>query len=231
MKVYNDEMVCSYIMGECDYSDEVNGFSIHLATLYDKETFGETKSGFRSTPLVLYVVGTNTRRAGTDSDRDIVKSMLDRGYIVTVADFGDDENATTPKIDWTINALIQKIKAGEYLEGDCFAKGFYVNTYIVPAGHNLSINNIFWEIDKYSVVGTLEKIVYNWNTDLRGCKGEFIIPWVHKDGTRKATQTDFDGGAPVWYADAQGQIPDATGSYIRLKHTKAEKITHPVFSN
>lgn len=231
MKVYNDEILRSYIMGECDYSDEVNGFSIHLATLYDKETFGVTKSGFRSTPLVLYVIGTNTRRAGTDSDTNIVKSMLDRGFIVTVADFGDDENATTPKIDWTINALIQKIKAGAFFEGDFFERGTYYNSYIVPSGHNLSIGNVFWQIDRHSVVGTLEKIVYNWNTDLRGCKGDYVIPWVHKDGTRKATQVDFEGGAPVWYADAQGQIPDATGSYIRLKHTKAEKITDLVQPN
>ena len=215
---------------ECPYTDEVNGFSIHLTTLYD-ETYGKAYSGTRSTPLVLYVIGTNTPRTGTDSDVDIVTSMLARGYIVTVADFGNDEEATSPKIDWTINALIQQVKEGKYLEGDFFEEGIYFNSYIVPSGHNLSIGNVFWQIDRHSVVGTMEKIVYNWNTDLRGCKGEYVIPWVHKDGTRKETQADFEGGAPVWYADPKGETVDPKGTYIRLKHTKAEKITDLVQPN
>ena len=46
--------------------------------------------------------------------------MLARGYIVIVADFGDDEKATSPKIDWTIDALIQKVKGGAFFTKDVF---------------------------------------------------------------------------------------------------------------
>ena len=210
---------------ECDLADEVGGFSVHIATFYDEKANGKAKSGTRGTPAVLYVVGTNTERVGTDSDESIVISMLNRGYIVVVADFLDDENTTSPKLDWSVDALIQKVKGGEFFTTDDFAEGTYWNSYIVPAGHNLSIGNVFWLIDRHSVVGTMEKIVYNWNTDLRGCKGEYVIPWVHEDGTRKATQADYEGNLPVWYADPKGEIPDENGTYIRLKHTKAERIT------
>ena len=225
MRFYQSEAVlCKHKQCESTYHDEVNGFSIELSTFYNTEC-GMAKCGTRGTPMVLYVIGTNTPRVGTDSDTEIVSSMLERGYIVTVADFGDNAEATSPRIDWTINALVQKVKDAEHLEGDFFEAGHYHNTYIVPSGHNLSIGNVFWQIDRHSVVGTMEKIVYNWNTDLRGCKGEFVIPWVHKDGTRKQTQADFEGNAPVWYADPEGQIVDPKGTYIRLKHTKAERIT------
>lgn len=226
MKFYEQESsLLALKKYECPYEDAVNGFGIKLTTFYDEKTFGVAKCGPRSTPIVLYVVGTNTPRTGTDSDVEIVTSMLSRGYVVTVADFGDNEDATSPKIDWTIDALIQKIKNAECFAGDFFEAGFYYNSYIVPSGHNLSIGNVFWQIDRHSVVGTMEKIVYNWNTDLRGCKGEHVIPWVHKDGTRKQTQADFEGGTPVWYADAAGEIVDEHGTYIRLKHTKATCIT------
>ena len=226
MKFYESEKALAACkIGECMYEDEVNGFPVRLVTLYDEASFGTAKSGTRGTAAVLYVVGTNTPRTGTDSDTAIVSSMIARGYIVVVADFDDNKETTTPKIDWTIDALIQKVKNAEFFTTSAFESGIYYNSYIVPSGHNLSLGNIFWQIDRHSVVGTMEKIVYNWNTDLRGCKGDYIIPWVHEDGTRKATQVDYEGTLPVWYADPKGEIEDEEGIYIRLKHTKAMSIT------
>ena len=224
-KLLSDSYVASCKQEDTVYHDELLRLDADIVTFYDFDTFGVTRPGPRGTVIVLYVIGTNTVRIGTDSDEEIVASMLRRGYVVTVADFKNAEHTTSPEIDWTLSELIQHVRDGEFCHGDAFGEGHYHNGYVVPSGHDLSVGNVFWELDRHSVVGTLEKIVYIWNHDLRGCKGEYVIPWIHEDGRRKGVQDDFEGNAPVWYADPKGECEDENGIYTRVKYTKATSVT------
>ena len=187
-----------------------------------------------ATPVVVYVVNTNTERIGTDSDANIIKSMLERGYIVAVLDYLNDERAATPDLDWSIQKLRATLTAGTYFSSAGLPSGKYNNNMVVPAGYNIEFNLVYWEIDKHSNAGTLEFIVDVWNEDMRTVtndkgeltKGKKIIPWVDENGNRKATQAGPDGTEPVWYADENGTAVDQeNGTYIMVKHTKALTIT------
>ena len=187
-----------------------------------------------ATPVVVYVVNTNTERIGTDSDVNIIKSMLERGYIVAVFDYLNDERAVSPDLDWSIQKIRATLTKGTYFSNAGLPSGKYNNNMVVPAGYNVEFNLVFWEIDKYSKAGTLEFIVEIWNKDLRTVtndngeltKGKIIIPWVDNNGERKATQNGPDGTEPVWYADKNGTVIDQeNGTYIMVKHTKALTIT------
>ncbi|MBP5428909.1 MAG: hypothetical protein J6Z04_06465 [Clostridia bacterium] len=48
---------------------------------------------------MIYVVNTNTERVGTESDTAIIRSLVDRGYIVVVLDYGNDDRATPPALE------------------------------------------------------------------------------------------------------------------------------------
>ena len=62
-------------------SDGYIGIPVEYTVFFD--TKGGTVSavpGYQNgTPVILYVVNTNTVKAGTESDSSIIKSMLDRG--------------------------------------------------------------------------------------------------------------------------------------------------------
>ncbi len=201
--------------------------NIDLTVYYDFAAFGQTKAGTRGTNVVLYVVNTLSERIGTDTDVEILHSMLHRGFAVVVADYHHLENTATTDLDWSVIDLVQNVKAGEFfVDDEAFTQGYYHESFIVPAGHNISVGDVFYELDRYGVSGTLDKIVEVWNHDFRSCKGDYVLPWCYKDGRRKATQTAFDGTTPVWYADPKGECPDQEcGTYIRAKHTRAIDIT------
>ena len=201
--------------------------NIDVTVYYDYQAFGTTRAGTRGTNVILYVVNTLSERIGTDSDVEIITSMLHRGFAVVVADYHNQENTATTDLDWSVIELIQNVKSGELFgDHEAFMQGYYHESFIVPAGHNISVGNVFYELDRYSVSGTLEKIVEVWNHDFRSCKGDYVIPWCYQDGRRKATQRAFDGTAPVWYADPKAEIVDQqNGTYIRAKHTRAVDIT------
>lgn len=189
--------------------------------------------GCNGTTVILYVVNTHATRTGTDSDVSIITSMVNRDYIVVVADYHNHKKAVTPDLDWAVQSLMQKVKGGKIFTSTAY-KTSYKECFVVPAGHNLERDRVFWQFDRHGADGTLEKIVEVWNLDFRGMKGSYVIPW-HNDGVRKETQTAFDGSEPVWYSIGSGEnqithngvnyIPDENGLYIRVKHTKANEIT------
>ena len=206
------------------------GIPYEVTVYYDYATHGKATAGFMTegaTPVILYVVNTRAERIGTDSDVDIIKSMLDRGYAVVVADYLNHAKAISPDLEWSTQLLRAKAVAGDYFtDSTVFESGTYVDTLTVPAGYDVRLNDVYFELDKHGVDGTLEEIVTIWNNDFRGVKRDTVIKWVHADGTRKATQVGFDGSTPVWYADAAGTTVDAeNGQYIKVGHTKAEVIT------
>ena len=197
------------------------GIDVEYSVYFDRAS--TVKNGYHGTPVILYVVNTSTDRTGTESDTKIISSMLERGYVVVVLDYKNSPKAKTPDLDWSIQGLKMRLNSGEIFSDDIFPKGEYSDTYVVPAGYDISINNVFFEIDKHAADGTFEDILNNWNTDLRVARAGTLVKWVHEDGARKTVATASDGSSPVWY-DAKGK-EDANGEYTKIKWTVAEAFT------
>ena len=207
--------------------DGTIGIPVSIDFYVDASVNPSVKTGTEGTPVIMYVINTNTVRTGTDSDVTIIRSMLDRGYVVAVYDFHNSVLATSLALENSLNVLRKNILNGAYVYslGSPFpTSGSYHHHYIVPAGYNVQLGDVFWEMDKHGADGTLEKLVHVWNTDLRSSKAERLVKWVHDDGTRKKTEKGInDGSDPVWYNSA-GTV-DANGQYTKLKYAVAETIT------
>ena len=193
-----------------------------LRVYFDKANHSAV-SGASSTFIILYVVGTAVRRIGTESDEKIILSMLKRGFAVAVLDYLGAPDSLPPRLEWSVQGIRGRLISGELLPKNVFPSGNYMNTLVAPSGFDVSVNNVFWSIDRHGADGTLDKIVEIWNCDFRSVKGEVLVKWVDGEGKRKKTQTAFDGSEPLWL-DRNGGICQS-GEYIRIKHTLAEKIT------
>ena len=196
-------------------------------TVYYDASKGATKPGYNGTNAILYIVNSYSERIGTDSDTNIIKSMLDRGYVVAVLDYKWNAKAVSPGLEYSIQKIRTKLRMGTFFKDKTlFPSGEYFENHAVPAGHNITVNDVFYEIDKHGTDGTIERIVHVWNEDFRGVKRNTIIKWVDEDGNRKTTQNGYDGSSPVWYADAAGKTVDnENGQYIKIEYTKAMTIT------
>ncbi|MBR2650242.1 MAG: Ig-like domain-containing protein [Clostridia bacterium] len=193
-------------------------------TVYYDTKCGDVKTGYEGTPVVVYTVNhPAVKRIGTDSNKEIISSMLERGYVVVVLDYLNSEKAVSPAIDNSSQAFRSDLRTGKILKADIFPSGTYDENFLAPSGYNVLLNQVFWEIDKHATEGTFEKIVENWNSDFRATKGSKLVYWAHSDGTRKAVQPDLDGNPAVWY-DASGKV-DTSGKYTYIRYTKAETIT------
>lgn len=225
-----DSKLQKYKQGETQVisNDGYIDIPIELSVYFDSENYTLISgSSIDATPVVIYVLNTNIERIGTDSDVDIITSMLERGYAVVILDYLNNEKSISPDLDWSVQGLRTKIKNGTYFsELGAFSSGTYINNMVVPAGYNIEFSLVFWEIDKHGADGTFDKIVEVWNNDFRGYKGNIVIKWTDKNGNRKSTQNGFDGSKPIWYSDAAGTIEDAeNGTYIKIKHTLANDIS------
>jgi len=197
--------------------------ALQYTVYYDKEnhTF---KTGVEGTPVIVYTINhPGIARIGQDDNKTIIQSMLNKGYAVIVLDYLGSSKAVSPAIENSAQAFRSSLRTGKILSTTVFAEGDICENFLVPSGYNVLLHQVFWEIDKHSAEGTLEKIVENWNSDFRATKGSKLLKWVHTDGTRKAVQNDFDGNAPKWYNSAGKE--DANGQYTYVKFTKAETIT------
>ena len=90
-------------------NDGYIGISIELTTYYDFASHGKAKAGYNGTPYVTYVVNTRTERIGALSDTEIISSMLERGYIVSVLDYKNDPRAISPDLDWSAQTVREDI--------------------------------------------------------------------------------------------------------------------------
>ena len=205
------------------------GIPAELSFYYDYATHGKANPiGYldpEGDAVALYVVNSNVERIGTKSDAEIIGGLLDRGYVVAVLDYLNNEKAKTPDIDWSAQGIREKLYKGSYFSdiSDKVGVGTYVTNFIIPAGYDILPFQLFWEIDKHGADGDIEKIVENWNTDFRSSQNrDKLVYWADADGNRKATWNAPDGSAPVWL-NASGK-EDANGKYIRVKYTKAESI-------
>lgn len=196
-------------------------------TIYYDTSKGIIKTSYFGTPIIVYTINhPSIERIGTDSNETIIRSMLERGYVVIVMDFLNNENASGNSLELSVEQFRYDLLYGwgkVFTNKDVFPEGNYRENFLVPSGYNVLPHEVFWEIDKHSADGTFEKIVENWNSDFRATKGSKLVYWMHEDGTRKSVQNDFDGNAPVWY-NANGDV-DENGEYTYIRFTKAEVIT------
>ena len=220
-----DGTLATYRVGETKTVDDgYIGIPVEVTTFFNPEKGAKAGYDVDATVLVVYVVNATFERIGTDSDVDIIKSMLERGYIVAVADYKNNPAAVSPKLDFSLQTLRGKLISGSfYGNSNVIPAGSYYNSFVIPSGYDVAPFHVFWEIDKHGVDGTLENIVEIWNNDFRGVKGETVIKWTDENGNRKATQNGFDGSSPEWLNE-RGSA-DENGEYIRIKHTLAERIT------
>ena len=205
------------------------GIPLEVSVYYD--TAKPAKTGFNGTAIMIYVVNTMVERIGTTSDTDIIKGMLDRGYAVVIFDYLNNEKAVSPDLDWSCQLVRQDVTVGaSLLPREVFESGNYPNSYVLPAGYDILMEATFFELDKHGAAGSLNAIVESWNTDLKGCKPNVVVPWVYTDGElagqRKTTAKDLDGADPVWYSDAEGKnIDNKNGTYTKLRWTVATDVT------
>ena len=209
-------------------SDGYIGIPVDISVYRDKTKPVTSGNGIDATPVVIYVVNTMAERYGTDSDAEIISSMIERGYVVVVFDYKNNEKTVSPALEYSIQKVRTKITDGTYLcEITGLPSGKYLNNMVVPSGNNIEFNLVFWEFDKHGVDGTFDKIVEVWNNDFRSWNKDVVIKWVDENGNRKQTQNAFDGSTPVWYTDASASTPDTSGNgqYIKIGHTKAVEVT------
>ncbi|MBE6536571.1 MAG: hypothetical protein E7673_01320 [Ruminococcaceae bacterium] len=197
-----------------------------VTTYYDYNAHGVAVPDYKGTQLVLYVVNTLTERIGTKTDVDIIRGMLDRGYIVAVVDYLNHKDAISPNVDWSTQIQRTNVLKGNYFTDNTYIpEGSYLDNYVVPAGYDVSLYLPFWETDKHGAEGSLERIVENWNTDFRKTNQDVVIPWIDENGAKKSTQNDFNGNEPEWYSDAAGKTVDnENGTYTKVKWTLAKEI-------
>ena len=225
----NEKLSGAFIKKVTLDEDGYIGIPVELSIYYDYATHGKINPlgwiDAEGPAVVLYVVNTELERIGTKPDTEIISGLLDRGWVVAVADYKNNAKADTPDLDWSCQRIRDRLYKGEFFSDttDKIGKGTYVTNFILPAGYDVEPYQVFWEIDKHGADGSLEKIVENWNTDFRASQNrEDLVYWCDASGSRKATWNAPDGSAPQWL-NANGAA-DANGKYIKLKYTKAEKI-------
>jgi len=117
-------------------------------TVYYDTAKGDTVAGYKGTPVVIYTVNhPNVVKAGTDSNVDIIKSMLDRGYVVIVADYLNTES-DSETLARSSQEFRKYVILGDVMSFSGYAGGKEANEcFVCPAGCNVLINGVFWEID------------------------------------------------------------------------------------
>ena len=205
---------------------------IRYSIYYDRSN-GDVVPGINGTPIIVYAVNTAMERVGRDSNEVILQSMLDRGYVVVVLDYLGNPAAVSPALDNSAQAFTYKMETGAYFDkktdadsSPVFPKsGTYKEIFLVPSGHNVLLHQVFWELDKHGVDGSLEKVVETWNNDFKGVKGNSLVKWATGEdvASRKKVAAASDGTDPVWY-NASGAL-DANGLYTKVKYTVPEVFT------
>ncbi len=203
------------------------GIPVEITVFYNGDK--PATPGYNGTPIIMYLVNTKAERVGRTTDDVIIKSMLDRGYAVAVVDYKNNAKAVPGELEFSATELRLRLRTGEFFtDKTLFPAGEYMENHVVPAGHNISPREVYYEIDKHGTDGAIERIVEVWNYDFRATSSyaEMIIKWTDSSGNRKSVQNGFDATTPVWYTDATGSVVDnENGEYIKIKHTWAKTIT------
>ena len=174
-ETYVFEELRDYLVQDTYVADDgYIGIPMSVCT-YAKIKPSETNS---NTTALIYVLGYNGERIGTERDVDILSDLLDEGYPVITIDYLDDPRATVPEIIWSIQKT--RMSPAKYLPGFKFAAN---GVMVLPAGYRLIRDVQFYKIDENGYKGAKEYIVDNWNgTSFQENKGS-RIPEGHKTAT------------------------------------------------
>ena len=142
------EQLSAYQVGETVKLDTDNyiGIPVELTVYFDSTQGQVATPGYNGTDAILYVVNTRTTRVGTDSDADIIRSMLDRGMIVTVLDYKNHRKAKGADLDWSAQAFISAMASGTYFQDtSILPTGTYQEQFLVPAGCDIETDIVIWD--------------------------------------------------------------------------------------
>ena len=226
----DSETTKNYQIGETLVLDD-GGFvgAYELSIFFDKDNFA-VKAGYHGTPIILYTVNTGVERIGKKTDTEIISSMLERGYVVMVADYLNSDKAVSPALDNSVSMIRTNMRNGngDFFDSSIFPKDDYYEIHVCPAGYDVLLDEIFWSADKHGADGTLEKIVEIWNTDFRSVKGDKLVIWATGDSvdTRKTVRNITNANGEVDYAtwyDKDGNVTE-DGLYTKIKYTVANSI-------
>ncbi|HBJ19064.1 MAG TPA: hypothetical protein DDY70_04935, partial [Clostridiales bacterium] len=223
--------------------DNTVGLTVNVHTYYDKsKTYTVSTQGVEGTPVIFYVMNTNTERIGKKSDIELVKSFLERGFFVLVLDYLGSSDAVSPTLDWSIQDIRAQVIGGQNFAGTkTYTAGAYTDgkmenadpemaiAYVLPAGYDIAYRIPYFSYDLHGAAGTFEKIVEVWNNDFKSVHRGKLVMWLDENGNRKATEairkTSADDRSgitdyAVWFKDASGSDPISEAD---LKTLSAEK--------
>ena len=152
--------------------DGILGLPVEIVTYCkDKHTTNETN-------IILYVMGANIERIGTEKNTDILADLLDEGYIVITLDYLGAPEARGTDLDFSVQTIKQKIKGGSYIKGlnklsNCI--------YVLPEGYRILPEVVFYTIDENGTKGCLERIVESWNNGFKNSSGAKKVPGGWKE--------------------------------------------------
>lgn len=134
--------------------------------------YADETTGTEVRPVIIYVRNRAWPRIGTEGDLSILTDYIQQRYIVLTLDFGDEPEATSPRIDDDINMVYRacfgyrrpSILRAIKLEPKV------VRCYIMPQGYRVATDLTYWEIDKHGAHGTLEYVMKTYN--------EVVVPKV-----------------------------------------------------
>ena len=145
-------------------------------------------------PVALYVINTNTERIGTESDVNIITSLLKEGYIVAVVDYKNEKRAKSPDLDWSLQRVRAQMTGNKLSQfTDSELKAWLTFNYVLPAGYSIKRGVQFFNFEEHGAYGVLDFIVDVWNVDLKYTGGSFgkgdrvTVIWGQKelyDGTK-----------------------------------------------
>lgn len=152
--------------------DGIIGIPVEVVT-YCKDTHTNEE-----TNVILYVMGANIERIGTEKNVDILADLLDEGYIVITLDYLGAPEAKGTDLDFSVQTIKQKIKGGTYVKGltrlsNCI--------YVLPEGYRILPEVVFYTIDENGTKGCLERIVDSWNNGFKNSNGAKKVPGGWKE--------------------------------------------------
>ena len=153
-------------------NDGILGLPVEIVT-YCKDTHTNAE-----TNVILYVMGANIERIGTEKNVDILADLLDEGYIVITLDYLGAPEAKGTDLDFSVQTIKQKIKNGSYVQGlqrlaNCI--------YVLPEGYRILPEVVYYTIDENGTKGCLERIVDSWNNGFKASSGAKKVPGGWKE--------------------------------------------------
>ena len=151
-------------------NDGVIGIPVEIVT-YCKNPNTDSE-----TNVIMYVMGANIERIGTEKNVDIIADLLDEGYIVVTLDYLGAPEAKGTALDFSVQTI--KKNMNTYTKGlnrlaNCI--------YVLPEGYRILSEVVFYTIDENGTKGCLERLVKSWTNGFKESKGASKVPGGWKE--------------------------------------------------